>query len=226
VQEGTQEETTAVVSVEQKIGPPRGRKGGRPFGTKNLPKMRYKHISAPYDFSFVQTAERLKAAGLSDDDILYVFGLGDIRDLKRWKTDSPEFKKACESGKTIAVQTLLAQSFRMSKGYNYEETTEKYIRDKTDPKGKLRLAHRYVYKRCQPPDGNQLQMLLGALDKRFRQSKLAGVEIAQQQNINIGSIRFDGTLDSKRIEQLANRLLPKNTEDNERKLVVSTEAGR
>jgi hypothetical protein len=221
VQEGTQEETTAVVPVVKKKG------NLTSLNRMSQKGVRRKFPYTPYDFDFLKIAERLKAVGLSDDDLVYVFGVGNIAHIKKWKIDSPEFKEACRAGKEIATRNLLATGFRAAKGFDYEETTEKWERDTNIiDRVKLRLKERMVYKRHQPPDTSMLQNLLGLIDKRWSQPKGTNVEIARQQNINIGSIRFDGTLDSKRIERLANRLLPKDTEDNERKLVVSTEVGR
>ena len=74
---------------------------------------------------FVSMAARAKAAGMSDEQVCYLCGVSSTT-LTRWKNKYSEFKRACEEGRSVAIQYLISKGLQAAGGYDVEETTIEY----------------------------------------------------------------------------------------------------
>ena len=178
------------------------------------------HPFAKFDFDYVKCAERLRAAGLTMDEIAWIFGLANRRELNRWKIKDPAFAEACKEGREIVKRRLVAAGLRAAWGYEYEDYNEKWTPDKET--GKLELKEKSVFKKHAMPDAQLLMFMLTNIDPEQWKMRHK-VVVDNQLKVNI---KIDGKLDGKRIVALANRLFPKDTEVAGRKHIVATEVGR
>jgi hypothetical protein len=97
---------------------------------------------------FVPVAARLKAAGFSDDDLAYSFGVTHDT-IEKWKKKYPTFKAVCNNGKQMAARYLVAQGLKAAAGYEYEETQTEYMQKMVDNKivelpGKTRVTKKFL----------------------------------------------------------------------------------
>jgi len=177
------------------------------------------HRGAKFNYDFVELACRLKAAGFSDPDLAYALGVHHDT-IRLWRHRFPEFKKACEDGKKMAVQYMVARGLRAAAGYEYEECNEKYktVFDPKTGENKEVLVSKSVFKKYQPPDSRLLMFMLANLDPE-NWAKSHKIEVDENRNINI---RLQGEVASDQISRLAGRLLenPKAVESK----VVEKEA--
>jgi len=167
------------------------------------------HRGAKFNYDFVELACRLKAAGFSDEDLAYAFGVHHDT-IRLWRHRFPEFKKACEDGKKMAVQYLVARGLRAAAGYEYEEANEKYktVFDPKTGETKQVLVGRSVFKKYQPPDARLLMFMLSNLDPE-NWAKSHKIEVDENRNINI---RLQGEVASDQIRRLAGAFLNQSKE--------------
>lgn len=165
---------------------------------------RYKkvHPSARFSYDYVEVAARLKAAGFTDADVAYALNRSPST-IGVWKKKYPQFRKAMEEGKSIAVNYLVAQGMRAAAGYDYTESNEKYT-IKTDEDG---VEHtvcvgKSVYNKHQSPDAKLLMFLLSNLSPdKWRISHK--IDIREDKRVNI---QIDGKIVSEQIDKLAGAL--------------------
>lgn len=183
-----------------------------------------RHPFSRPDFDYIKVSERLVAAGLTQDDLAFVYGVADKKAIKAWGLHDPEFLAACKRGKDVAARRIVASCLRAAVGFEAEDSQEEWIQDTDDkgkPTGKLKLKSRKITKKTYPPDQSAIAFLLCNIDKRW----MSAHQMIKVEKSDI-RIKIDGKLDTKRIEQLAHRLLPPGPADGERKPVVATEVGR
>lgn len=150
---------------------------------------------ARFNFTHVEIAARLKAAGFSNEDIGYAFGLSKST-IQTWIKKYPQFERAINEGKEVAKNHIVAKAFRTAAGYEYEESNEKY-----DKEGNLK--ERSVFKKHQPPNPKIIMWLLCNLEPdRWKSEHKILVEQDKQV-----IVRLDGNVASKQIEALAGKLL-------------------
>lgn len=190
------------------------------------------HPGAKFNFTHVEVAARLKAAGFSNEDIGYAFGLSRST-IQQWVKKYPQFERAIKEGKAVAKNHIVAKAFRVASGYEYEESNEKY-----DKEGKL--VSRSVFNKHQPPNPKIIMWLLCNLEPETWKSEHK-ILVEKENNI---TVKLDGKIASKQIETLAGKLLevpPKKVinatvtdtdpraiseshpKDSERELIVSQE---
>jgi len=170
-----------------------------------------------FDPKFVDIIRRLKEAGCPDVDI--GFALGVHREtIGSWIKRYPDLKKAVEEGKRVAKARLIAKAMLAACGYDYEESNEKWVPTGIDKDGKPKLVLQSVskYRRHHPPDSKMLATLLAYLEPGFRNLQTRSVDLFNQKV----TLKIDGKLESKKIEELAGKLL-----DETSKPVVSRVLG-
>ena len=175
------------------------------------------HKNAELDFEMIKVASRLVAAGFSIDDLGWAMGT-DRSSIQYWKQKYPEFKQACLDGKKIAKQVLIAQALRAAEGYDYEVVKQTFNKD-----GNLEKTIRI--KDHQKGDPQLAMFLLTNLDRQMGGSNWKNIKYEKRDETRTIKFKVDGNLDSEQIAKFAGRLFQAYSEDDTRKLVVSTEAG-
>lgn len=164
---------------------------------------RYKvHPAARFSYDYVEVAARLKAAGFTDADVAYALAVSPTT-VAAWKKKYPQFKTACEEGKSIAVNYLVAQGLRAAAGYDYTESNEKYkVEVDEDGEEHTVLVSRSKYNKHQSPDSKLLMFLLSNLSpEKWRISHK--IDIQEDRRVNI---KIDGKIVSEQIDKLAGSL--------------------
>ena len=172
-----------------------------------------------FDMKFVEMAEKLKAAGFSNNDLAYVFGVYDHSRINNWMKKVPELEKAIESGRQMARKKLIAKGLKAAWGYDYEEFNEKWKPDKES--GELILESRSVFKKHKPADSKLMCTFLAVLDPEFKKVFQKATDAVNKKIV----VKIDGKVEASKIEQLADKLLAEDTQGVERKSIVSTIVG-
>lgn len=163
-----------------------------------------------FDTSFLDIATRLVAAGFTEKDLGYVFGVP-LRKIQGWKRRSPLFKMACEGGKKLARSYLVARGLRAAAGYDYVEVNVKY-KTKVDKKtGELvrYKSEESEFRKHQKPDGNLLQFLLVNISRHLKDDEpftsQHKIEIEENKKI---AITLTGKAAEQQIAKLAGAFMP------------------
>jgi hypothetical protein len=166
------------------------------------PVMRKLSAKARFRYDYIPIAARLKAAGLSDAALAYVLEVKP-NTISSWKERYPDFKAACDNGKELAVQHLVAKGIMAAGGYDFEEETETY---RINDEGAEVLASRKVRKKHQKSDPHLLVFMLSNLSKGEWRS-MKNVEINEKKmNLNVS---VSGEIEADAIRRLAGRLTKK-----------------
>ena len=177
-----------------------------------------KKIMRKWDVKFYEMAEKLKSLGFSNKDLGFFLGNVSTSTIKDWMKKKPKLKLAIEAGREVARKKLIASGLKAAWGYDYEESNEKFTPDES---GTLVLKERSVFHKHKPPDTKLMLTFLAVLDPEFRhvyQRASEGV------NKNI-TLKIDGKLESKKMQELAGRLLEVDTEGLGRKSIISEQVG-
>jgi len=192
------------------------------------------HKNSKFDLRYIELAEKLKAAGFTNDNLAYVFGVYDHSRIQEWMKRHPELRKAIENGRESARKKLIAKGLQSAWGYDYEEANEKWEVEKVGlgPKGKgiplvdengnskMILKSKSIFKKHKPPDPKLMCTFLAVLDPEFRHIWQRADAVSRSVTLKI-----DGKLESKKLEELAGKLLEEDSEESPRKLVLSQETG-
>lgn len=120
-----------------------------------------------FNFDFQEIAMRLVAAGMTEKDMAYVFGITP-RKIKGWKRKDPLFKAACDRGKEMARSYLVARGLRAAAGYDYVERNVshkvKFLKDGT----RVDYDEVHEFHKHQKPDGSLLMFLLCNLSRQLK----------------------------------------------------------
>ena len=153
-----------------------------------------------FDTKFVEIVAKLKSMGFTNADIAYTLGVHPST-IQSWQKMYPELAQAIKDGRENAIIQLVAKSMRLAAGYDYVEENEKYVKDKKT--GEEVLKERSIFKKHQPPNPKMLMFLLCNMDPENWTSEH---KIEVNQN-DIVSVKLDGNIARKQIEQLAGKLL-------------------
>jgi len=161
---------------------------------------------AKFNYDYIQVAARLIAAGHTESDIGYVLGVKKST-IASWKQRYPQFKRACDNGKTMAKAYLVSKGLRAACGYDYEEETlENRVVGHDEETGEeirdlvcIKKVHKH-----QKPDGSLLMFFL---------TNMAPDEFSHTKNIKIDetkknlNLQLTGEIESDMIRMFAGKLL-------------------
>jgi hypothetical protein len=142
-----------------------------------------------FDLEFLSIATRAVAAGFTEEDLGYLFGVSK-RKIQGWKKD-PLFKQACKDGKRLAKNVLVATGIRVAQGYDY---TEENVKIKTRVNKETNEVEEYVAERStfhkhQKPDSTMLAFMLCNLSRQLKDEEpfvsQHKVEIDEKRDIHI-----------------------------------------
>jgi len=171
---------------------------------------------AKFNYNFVAVAARLIAAGHTESDIGYVLGVKKST-VAGWKQRYPQFKAACDNGKTMARNYLVSKGLRAAGGYDYSEETFE-LRNVEGEEEKQLVLIKKVNKH-QKPDGNLLQFFLTNMDpENFTFTK----NIKIDQTNKPMNLELTGQIESKQIKEFAGKLLAAADKLDKKKKVKST----
>jgi len=194
------------------------KKGWKTFGDEPITKKLSRNTK--FNFEYVEIAARLKAAGLSDENIAFVLSVTPLT-IHNWKEQYPQFKKACEEGKKIATGYVIAKGIKAACGYDYEDVNEKWIPHPggTEVNGQpvYVLKERSVFKKHEAPNAQLLMFFLSNMDPENWKARHK-LEIDENKNVNI---RIDGKIVAEQIESLAGKFLEGTAKHVEAKEIKS-----
>ena len=163
--------------------------------------------NSSFNFRYIEMAAKLKAAGFSNADIAYTFGMNPGT-IQTWIKKHPGFARAIKEGKGVAASYVVSKAFKSACGYEYEEENIKYDKDGE-------VVGRSVFKKHQAPNPKLIMWLLCNLEPDTWKSEH---KILVEQDKHI-TIKLDGNMASKQIERLAGKLL----DPPKRKIIEVTE---
>lgn len=155
---------------------------------------------------------RVKAAGWSDEHLCKVLGVS--RDtLQKWHDAHPDFARAMEAGKEVAVRSLVHAGLEAATGYDYEEVTET-VKIVEEGEGKAKSSKEVVEKIVRkkvhrPPDSHLLVFFLTNLSGGAYRPIAAPTQGQLPAGNPGGSDEEKGKLESDQIVALAGKLLEK-----------------
>ena len=76
-------------------------------------------IAERFSKAYVGQAARLAAAGFSNADLCYMFGIDKFK-LLEWRKRYPQLDRAIKEGKKYELQRLLAKCYLAAEGYKYK----------------------------------------------------------------------------------------------------------
>lgn len=202
------------------------RKQKEPFSKKEAKKDDYKNWDddvkrykvrkrAKFNYNFVAVAARLIAAGHTESDIGYVLGVKKST-VASWKQRYPQFKAACDNGKTMARNYLVSSGLKAACGYDYSEETFE-LRVVVGELEKQLVLTKKVNKH-QKADGNVLAFMLVNMDpENFSHTKHVTVD---QTNKTL-NLELTGQIESKQIKEFAGKLLEAADKLDKKKKVES-----
>jgi hypothetical protein len=142
-----------------------------------------------FDLEFLTITTRAVAAGFTEEDLGYLFGVSK-RKIQGWKKD-PLFKQACTDGKRLAKNVLVATGLRVAQGYDYTEENVKIktrINKETDEIEEY-VAERSTFHKHQKPDSTMLAFMLCNLSRQLKEDEpfvsQHKVEIDEHRDIHI-----------------------------------------
>lgn len=157
----------------------------------------------PYSTDFPQMAERLSASGATEMDIAYILGTSTYN-LRKWKKDHYDFRKAINRGKQLTRAHLIAKGIKAAGGYDYlEEKQECKVDDDGKPVGEIKITKT---KKHQAADGRLLMFMLSALDRQLGGDGWVAkqfVESKTEKNVNIKVI--DGQKIAEQFDKLSGK---------------------
>ena len=119
-----------------------------------------------FDYKFVKMASRLMASGIRQEDLAFVMGVHP-QTISRWKCKYPVFRKALEQGKEMAVSGLINTGLRAATGYEIEEATIEYEKDK-DTNEWVEVKKKVVTKQRDPNSSLLMFFLTNLCPEHFR----------------------------------------------------------
>jgi len=161
-----------------------------------------------WDVSFLETATRLVAAGMTEKEVGYFLGVK-LKDIRSWKRKYPLFKKACLKGRELAKNYLIARMIKTAAGYDYVEKNVKIKYKKDKETGKMieqpaEVSEFHKHQKADPA------LLVFALTNMSRQLKdeipwLSQHRIQVDENKTV-NIKLSGKVISEQIDRLAGAL--------------------
>lgn len=160
---------------KQKIVPNEYKTWGDDVAVRKLRK------NAKFAYEFVQVAARLVAAGHTETDLAFVFGV-QPNTISSWKERYPQFERAVSNGKELAKGQMVAQGVRAATGYDYDEVQEEYERKHTvdeetgEEKEELVLVKQKVSHKHVPPNPTLNMFYLTNFDPSFQSLKSVQID--------------------------------------------------
>jgi len=165
-------------------------------------------VAERFSKAYIGQAARLAAAGFSNADLCYTWGI-DKFDLLEWRKRHPELDRAIKEGKKYELQRLLAKCYLAAEGYKYK-TRKRTATKNAD--GSIKQVKEEEFENFQTPDNTMLVFLicnltrqLGLEDDETWLSKQR-LEI-ESRNLNVSITSEDIT---NQIAKLAGNLLVEN----------------
>lgn len=173
---------------------------------------------AEFNFTYIDIATRLAAAGIKEDDIGFILGVKP-RVMKSWKNKIPLFHQALKEGRKLAKSYLIAQGLRAAAGYDYIERNVKYHTKIIDGKLVKYPGEVSEYHKHQAPNAQLLMFMLSNLSRQLDSgedvwSSAHKVQVDENKNI---SVTISGDMASQQINKLAGKIL----EEEQRKQIES-----
>jgi len=159
-----------------------------------------------YKDEYAEMTSRLVAAGFSEKDLAYTFGVPE-NCIKSWKRHIPQFKIALTDGKRREKCKLVAKALLAAVGYDYESSK---TRIQKDPDGTILKIEETKFRNHQPPNHQLLMFLLTNLSYQLKdgpEEKWQGRQKVELEDNKKVSVKIDGKLASDEIRDLAGRLL-------------------
>jgi len=119
-----------------------------------------------FDYKFVKMASRLMASGVRQKDLAFVMGVHP-QTISNWKAKYPVFRKALEDGKEMAVSGLINTGLRAATGYEIEETTTEYVKDRESGEW-VEIKKRVVSKQRDPNPSLLMFFLTNLAPEQFK----------------------------------------------------------
>jgi len=164
---------------------------------------------AEFNFTYVDIATRLAAAGIKEDDIAFILGVKG-RVMKSWKRKVPLFKQALQDGRRLAKSYLIAQGLRAAAGYDYVEKNVKWktkvLEDGTTVRYPAEVSE---YHKHQAPNPQLLMFMLCNMSRQLDEGEdiwtsAHKIDVHEQKDINV---TISGKMASDQINKLAGKLL-------------------
>uniref|UniRef100_A0A6M3IF91 Putative DNA binding, helix-turn-helix domain containing protein n=1 Tax=viral metagenome TaxID=1070528 RepID=A0A6M3IF91_9ZZZZ len=112
---------------------------------------------------YVSQAARLAAAGFSNADLCYTFGVDKFK-LIEWRKQYPELDRAIKEGKKHELKRLLAKCYLAAEGYRYK-TRKKTVTKSAD--GSIKSVKEEEFENFQTPDNTMLVFLICNLTRQL-----------------------------------------------------------
>ena len=112
---------------------------------------------------YVGQAARLAAAGFSNADLCYAFGVDKFK-LIEWRKQHPELDRAIKEGKKHELKRLLAKCYLAAEGYRYK-TRKKTVTKSAD--GSVKSVKEEEFENFQTPDNTMMVFLICNLTRQL-----------------------------------------------------------
>lgn len=167
----------------------------------DLPEESELHILTKFKPEFAEVAARLVAAGFTEHDLGYTFGVSQ-KTIQDWKVKYPAFKEACKDGREMVRKRLVAAAIQQAIGYEFHDKNVK-----TRPNGAVESSE---FIKHQTGNANLLMWILCNLarqDGDYEWQAAKNTEVAENKTLNV---TIDGKVASDQISRLAGKLLEGN----------------
>lgn len=166
-------------------------------------------MAKPYNVEYAELAQRLVATGANQADLAFLLGTSETN-LKNWKRQYPEFKRAINKGKELTLSYLIGKGIKSAAGFTYTDR----IVEKTgriDESGNLvedeeqRVKIKEITK-TQPPNEKLLMFLASALDRQLNQDNWRNRQFIEAKSEKTVKFQIDATSVAEQIDKLSGGL--------------------
>lgn len=147
-------------------------------------------------------ASRLVAAGFSEEDLGYTFGVQKWR-IESWKKKYPLFRQACENGKEVEKRKLVAKGLQAAVGYEVTTSKRKITRDAS---GNITKDEETIFSNHVPENHNLLMFILCNISRQLGDNDWKSKNILEVEAKSL-NVQITGQLATEQIQRLAGRIL-------------------
>ena len=138
--------------------------------------------AAKFNWLYVDLAARYTAAGYDVKDLAFLLGV-EPATVGTWRKRYPQFRKALEQGRDIAVSHLVAKGIRAAGGYDYTEVKQEFTFNKD---GEKKMTKEVIQKKHKDPNAALLTFfLMNMAPKHFKELKKVEIETKHKLDVTL-----------------------------------------
>ena len=163
-----------------------------------------------YNIEFSEIAKKLIATGSTQNDVAFFLGTT-LSNLKKWKKQYPEFKRAINKGHELTLTYLLSKGFTQSCDRKIKDTTVEYIANVNEnghivkvvgeTRAKIKESERHI-----PGDNRLLMFLISSLERSLGRDVYINRQFIESKKEETITHKIDAEAVQNQIDKLRGNL--------------------